>query len=225
MAETLDEKLEIAIRAATRYKIVAFLDLLAEHKKHPTFRTHGWVFDREIGFCCCEREFRTPITSLCESLPEARESFMALYNRQMRNTEVQRQKAHRKAEKKARALLFRYLTREQKWSLRASNGFEVVGQDGLTYRIVSEHLGRSVVLRGHLSYCFHAKEIELPRFDLMLAQKLYIETRTADFLAEAHVNDPDNPRPRVAHVTDPASIPDEATANPEPFLRAALEAL
>lgn len=224
MSETLDEKLEIAIRAANRYKIVAFLDLLAEHKKHPTFRTHGWVFDREIGFVCCGREFRTPITSLCESLPEARESFMHLYNRQMRNSEIKRQKAQRKAEKKAKALLFRFLTKEQKWSLRADRSFNVVGQDGLTYRIIHGEFGGSVIWQGKKRYCFHSKEVNLPHFDLMLAQKLYIETRTTDFLTEAHVTDPDNPAPRVARVTDPASIPDEATADPGPFLRAAVEA-
>lgn len=221
MAETLDEKLEIAIKAANRYKIVAFLDLLAEHKKHPTFRTNGWVFERDIGFVCCGHEFRTPITSLCEALPEARKAFMDLYNRQVRNAHIKQERAMRKAEKKAKDLLFRYLTREQKWSFRADHSFEVVGQDGLTYRIVCGELGGSVVWQGKKHYCFHPKDVELPRSDLMLAQKLYIETRTVDFLAEAHVNDPDNPTPKV---TDPNSIPDEATANPEPFLRAAMEA-
>ncbi len=221
MAETLDEKLEIAIKAANRYKIAAFLDLLAEHKGHPTFRTHGWVFERDIGFVCCGHEFRTSVSSLNEALPEARTAFMRLYNRQVRNAWVERERAMRKAEKRAKALLFRFLTREQKWSLRADNSFEVTGQDGRTYRIVCGEHGGSVVWQGKKRYCFHAKGVELPRFDLMLAQKLFVETRTEDFLAEAHVTDPDNPTPRV---TDPASIPEEATENPEPFLRAAMGA-
>jgi hypothetical protein len=221
MAVTLDEKLEIAIRTANRYKMAAFMDLLAEHKKHAAFRTHGWVFNRELGFVCCGREFRTSIRSLTEALPEARKAFTRIYERQVNADAAKRKRAARKADKKAKALLFRFLTREQKWSLRASNGFEVQGQDGLTYRIVCGQQGGNAVLCGSLSYCFHAKDVELPLYDLVLAQKLYIETRTADFLAEAHVRDSEAGS-TVPRVTDPASIPEWATASPETFLVAAL---
>jgi hypothetical protein len=220
MAGPLDEKLQIAVQTATRHRIAAFLGLLEEHRGHPGFKTGGWVMSRELGFICCDREVRISIRTLQEMMPEARASYIRLYEHHNHFGAAARRRAHQRASKKAKALLCRFLTREQRWTLRAEHYFEVVGQDGLTYTVRSGPLGGSVIQRGDLSYCFHPKDEHLPRHDLMLAQKLYIESKTADFLAEAHVTDPN--RPRGQWRVDPATIPEHATVNPEPFLREAM---
>lgn len=95
----------------------------------------------------------------------------------------------RQAELRARALLHQFLTREQRWSLRASHSFLVTGQDGQTYE-VGEGSGVRLLVNGKpvRSFCIHPREI-LPPCDVMLAQKLLLESNIEHFLATANVTE------------------------------------
>src|SRR5262245_50496313 len=100
------------------------------------------------------------------------------------SAETQRLRFH--AERRARALLHQFLTREQRWHLRASRAFPVVAQDGRVYEVHDS--GRVVLLadgRAATSYCLHPKE-RLPSSDLMLAHKLLLETNVEQFLTTAN---------------------------------------
>jgi hypothetical protein len=94
-------------------------------------------------------------------------------------------KARLRAEGRAKALLFRYLVPEQKWELRAYRRITVIGQDGRTYRIYAWHgMNVRLVENGQETYTFcivPKPEHRLPVFDLILAQKVLIETSLPDF--------------------------------------------
>jgi hypothetical protein len=91
-----------------------------------------------------------------------------------------------RSERRAKALLFRYLAREQKWELRAYRRFTVVGQDGLTYRIYAWSGMNVRLVEGDkevCSLCVVAKlENPVPTLDLMLAQKVLLENDISQFL-------------------------------------------
>ncbi len=105
--------------------------------------------------------------------------------------EAARKKVARKADVKAKALLYRYLTREQKWDLRASGKFNVVGQNGVLYEIRS-HYGQNVssIVDGaeRIRYCTiaHVEIVRLPIPDLLLSQKLLLENDIESFFAKAY---------------------------------------
>lgn len=97
--------------------------------------------------------------------------------------------ARLRIERRARALLFQYLAREQKWELRAHRRFTVVGQDGLTYRVYAWSGMNVRVFDGEKetqSLCVVPKpETPLPVFDLMLAQKVLLERHISKFMEMA----------------------------------------
>lgn len=86
-------------------------------------------------------------------------------------------------------MLHRLLTREQRWSLRATNSFVVIGQDGRTYE-VREGMPVQLIEAGQpkTSYCIHPIT-RLPPHDVMVAQKLLLETNIEHFLATANATD------------------------------------
>lgn len=84
-------------------------------------------------------------------------------------------------------MLHQFLTREQRWSLRARKAFFVIGQDGRTYEIQG-HGGIRLISDGRptTSFCIRPSGLMLPSSDLMLAQKLLLETNVEHFLATAN---------------------------------------
>lgn len=124
-------------------------------------------------------------------------------------------------ERKARALLFRYLTREQKWELRGHKRFTLKGQDGETYRVYA-YSGGNVKLvqttefkkvpQETVSFCVvaNAKREPLPLYDLLLAQKLLLTMNIGKFRSIAHITRLHEqmtqlslPLPEVGYVADP----------------------
>jgi hypothetical protein len=95
------------------------------------------------------------------------------------------------AEKRAKRLLFKFLTREQKWTLRAGY-FDVIGQDGKTYRIKVGSCQNVWLLEDGVetkNYCIVAKNEWIPVSDLMLAQKLFLQHNIQAFFATANVRE------------------------------------
>ena len=91
------------------------------------------------------------------------------------------------AEAKARVLLDRALTREQRRDLLAKRCFYVKGKR-FTYRIREGHSGNVDALdtRGCVVSRFCAHPLgRVPVYDVMLAQKLWIETDESMFLKRA----------------------------------------
>lgn len=94
-------------------------------------------------------------------------------------------------ERRAKALLFQFLSREQKWELRAYRRVTVLGQDGRVYRIYAWH-GMNVRLvvgdKETHSLCVVPKPevTTIPVLDLILAQKVLLENDVESFLATAN---------------------------------------
>lgn len=190
--EELDERLLIAMKVARKHHLSIWDAAFQEHRHHPTFHMHGWPYTLEYGFTCAcsgvEREWRIKIAALKTMLPEARESVIRMYrHHQMRGQRVRR-RALAKAEDRARALLHRYLTKEQRLELRKTRGFTMRGKDGRTYHVTLgsstnifvEHEGAKYAL------CVIPKEA-LPTHDVVLAQKVMLETDPEAFLRLARV--------------------------------------
>lgn len=177
----------------------AWVTALQEHRRHPTFRVQQWAYSREWGFTCeCsgeEREWRICITALRDMVPETRASVERLFRHHQRAGSKKRKKDQRRADRKAKALLHRHLTKEQRWQLRGTKAFDVTGQDGRSY-LVTEGSCNNVRLiengRPILSLCivpdYTLPEYgvrPLPVYDLMLAQKVLLESNIELFLRTA----------------------------------------
>lgn len=185
-----DIAIRASIRGAARFRMSIWAEALEEHRGHSTFKTTTRAARREIGFfCLCsgERvEWWLSIRSLKEMEPEARAAFLRLVKHHQDRGQRKAKRRARQADQKAKALLHRYLTREQKWALRATRGFDVTGQDGVTYRVAGF---RGVFLPGTpFGWCIHSdqKVTTLPDYDLMLAQKVLLESDIEAFMAVAH---------------------------------------
>lgn len=190
-----DEAFLAALREPCRNRLSVFDAALQEHRGHPTFRHQDWAFSREVGFTCfcdgTEREWRIGLRSLKEMVPDARDVFLQMRERHLN---IGRGKDRRKAwraQRKAKALLHQFLTRPQRWDLRASKSFEIVGQDSFTYRITEgscNNVHRIEPDGTHLwSLCLVTTGPRIPTYDLMLTQKLLLETDIQRFLKTAHV--------------------------------------
>jgi hypothetical protein len=141
------------------------------------------------------------IVALKEMLPAARNFAQRVFSDASRKGNKARKKKARVAAMRSQALLYRYLTKEQKWSLRGTKSFEVTGQDGNTYRIRTQFGGNVERLDSETreplySYCVVPKyEVTgLPINDLLLAQKVLIETDVKSFLDIAVTRDLQRPR-------------------------------
>lgn len=191
MAE-LEDRLLIALRVARHHRLDYWNNRLEEHRHHPTFRVHTWPFTREYGFSCScsgtEQEWRIDIGCLKEMIPGARESLMRLYRHHLSAGSKLQRREQRLAEVKAKALLHRYLTKEQRLELRKTNAFTAKAKDGKNYLITRvldpnvfiEHEGTKYAL------CVIPKEW-LPTYDTLLAQKIMLETDPEAFLRLAVV--------------------------------------
>lgn len=188
-----------ALRGAAKSRMSIFHAALQEHRHHAGFHAQTWAYSREMGFTCdcCghDEEWRISITELRRMLPEARTRTLNFIQGEARRGNKQKKRAALKANRKAKALLFRYLTKEQKWTLKAEKAFYVTGQDGVRYRITEGTCNNVYKLdkKGQAthSYCVIAewKTIDgmLPVYDLMLLQKLYLEGDPEPFKKKAIV--------------------------------------
>jgi len=169
---------------------------LHEHRGHRSFRTQDWAYSREMGFSCdcCgeEAEWRIDIGTLRMMLPHAREAFMRLRRHHSNAGNAKAKREARLANAKAKALLHSNLTREQRWDLRATRSFTITGKDGRTYRITEGSSTNVELLENGapiMRFCVVAKGVRLPVYDLMLAQKLMLESNPEGFWKIAVVHD------------------------------------
>ena len=92
--------------------------------------------------------------------------------------------AQRAAAERSRELLLACLTPAQRLEFERSHAFSVQGESGRRYRIGFGTVANVEVLgsRGEVLYRLCAKPADLPTPAVMLAQKLMLETREAEFL-------------------------------------------
>jgi len=179
-----------SIRGAARFRMSVWAEALEEHRGHATFKTTTYAARLEMGFfCLCSgerEEWWLSVRTLKEMEPEARAAFLRLVKHHQDRGQKKAKRRARRADAKAKALLYRYLTQEQKWTLRATKGFDVTGQDGVLYRVAGF---RGVFLPGTpFGWCIHSdqKVTTLPDYDLMLAQKVLLESDIEAFMAVGH---------------------------------------
>lgn len=108
------------------------------------------------------------------------------YDERMRAATAERQERERVARARAKALLFRSLTRDQQQSLEDRKYFDMnVG--GKTYRIhQGTHGNVRLVQAGQETMLYCAQPNNVPVEDAMLAQKLMLETDEQAFLRVAN---------------------------------------
>lgn len=191
-----DDHLLAAMRHPARLRMEVWARALDEHRRHRDFRTQQWPFTREFGFTCecagCEHEWRIGISGLRMMLPEVRESVQRLFQQRERVGYKKAKRALRKANGRARALLHKHLTKEQRWELRATKAFTVIGQDGRTYHVTEGSSGNVFILEdGEPTYrlCVVPNHhvTSLPMYDILLAQKVLLENNIRLFLHTAVV--------------------------------------
>ncbi len=189
---SLDDNLIAALRAARHHHLGYLIRSYMEHRQHETFRVQDWPYSREMGFTCgcsgVDREWRVSLTALREALPAARATFMRM---RVLGGKVERQKRTR-ADKRAKALLYRFLSREQKWELRSQKSFTVSGGDNRVYRVTWGSCNNVKLLENgkpRYSLCLVSANGYLPIADLLLAQKVLLEMDPDRFLRTAQVYD------------------------------------
>lgn len=165
---------------------------LEAHRRHQGFHTEGWVFERQMGFTCrCdgrEQTWKIPLSSLKECPQEVRDTFTRLYAADRRRDGIRNAREERKAQKRAKALLHKYLSKEQRWSLRARGFFDVTGQDGLPYRVKDGTCQNVFLLEDGeetTAYCAIPVNERIPTNDLMLAHKVMLESDIQVFMKVA----------------------------------------
>ena len=102
-----------------------------------------------------------------------------------------RRKDRKRARRRARRLLVANLNPEQRRELKRKGHFHVAGSKGNIYRIASS-LPFNVRLAGEarrsrIFFCLEAEDPDLPMEDVMLAQKLLLETDEGEFLRLANM--------------------------------------
>lgn len=197
----VDELIEVSMIEPARYRIECWSQALNNHKRHSSFHTQGWVYTREVGFTCScsgqEQEWRISLTSIRSALPEVRDAFMRRYNTGFFKGRKKLRLETRRANRRAKALLYRHLSKEQKWELRATSAITITGQDDRTYLITDGSCNNIFLLdengKKQFRLCAVAmRNIEygifssLPVYDLMLAQKLTIEYDIRSLLTVAN---------------------------------------
>lgn len=199
-----------------------WLDQLQAHRSHPGFRTTQNPHQRTLGFTCtCTEElqsFDIDIVALKRMHHAGRQRAQRIFEADARKGNKARRKKAHKALKRAEALLHRYLTKDQRWSLRAQKSFFVTAKDGHLYEILAA--GNNNVVRydenGKALYrfCIVAKK-SIPAYDLMLAQKLLLETNPRSFLDTAVVHNVQTGETwsNGCHIDNPDVVP------PDPWQR------
>lgn len=192
MDQNLDDRLVEYVKWPTKIRMQAWQDALIEHKDHRSFHVEDWPHSREVGFVCAcsgeEQTWRISLIELRDRIPEVKEIYLRMRRDYQRGSTI---KKSRKANIKSKALLYRYLTREQKWDLRSSRSFIVKGQDGRDYKITDGSCQNVFLLEDgeeKIMYCMvpgedsDHKRVSIPVNDLMLAQKIMIESDINSFM-------------------------------------------
>lgn len=185
-----DEALLEAMTIPYLLRLELWLEALHEHQGHPSIRREDRPHVLEKGFTCScmgeEKYFGVSIRDIREGLADARKQarkVMAHFKR----LDGQSLRKERIAERKAKSLLCRFLTKTQRCQLRATNSFDVTAADGRVYRVIHGSAVRRVDDGIETrTFCLVQKEILLPAYDLMLAQKVMLERDFETFLATAH---------------------------------------
>jgi hypothetical protein len=166
-------------------------DQLRQHMKHTSFRTQGHPETREYGFTCeCSgllQDWRIDITCLSELVPQALATIERAFGHgRPKPGSKKRKKELRKASIRSRALLHRYLTKEQRLELRATNGITVKGADGRLYRLnEGRFMNIGVEHEGVMYGLCVAPKGAMPAYDVLLAQKVMLEVAPAPLLRVA----------------------------------------
>lgn len=221
----VNEMIHASLREPRRRQMSHWANSLERHRRHAEFRTEGWAYSREVGFTCgCgghDEEWRISLTTLRDMVPVVRDQYLRIRHQHMSHGVKKVRRAERKADMKAKALLHSQLTKEQRWQLRAEKAFTIVGRDGRTY-LITEGATSNVRLIENgeevRSFCVVAKDLRLPVYDLMLAQKLLLETAPEDFHKLAVVRDLRVPPPPPAEDWG-QDIDDEDLDDPAEWVR------
>lgn len=191
----------------------SWAEKLVEHWGHEEFENYDWAPSRQMGFGCrCGELHDEWWTSLSEirrwgwqvAAMEARRRRGAQarqppdweenYAERVALNQIHTRGIPKRARIKARALLHYNLTKEQRWDLRASKSFTIVAKDGRTYRIREHQTVQLLDEQGQATHalCVVPKEnhgLGIPAHDIMLAQKLMLESDPTAFWALANVTD------------------------------------
>lgn len=192
MDDLTDEQLFDALRVTTLHAMMQWSDALETHRRHPTFHTESNAAELRLGFTCSctgvEEVWFLHLRDFKQCSVTIREAFRELQRRE----EARSARLSAKVEKKAKALLHRYLRRDQRTELRAAKSFTVAGQDGRTYRIKEGTCQNVYLVEDGVEttqFCIIPEDSRIPTYDLMLAQKVMIECDLALFLEKAKVRE------------------------------------
>lgn len=225
---------------ARRHHLSSWDGLLRAHREHASFKAQSWAHSREWGFTCTcsgeECEWRIGISSLRQRLPETVEIMRRLLNSHQPRRAT---KSERQSRARSKTLLMHCLTKQQRLELKKTKAFTMQAADGHTYRITEGSCNNvKLLVEGEVtqSYCVVFKTSEtLPVYDLMLAQKLFLENDPEAFKALAYVYGPAGgapiqrplnetpPAPQLSRVT-PEEVPASALENPQEWLEERLTA-
>jgi len=168
---------------------------LCQHQHHASFQHQSWAFSLEVGFTCAcsgeEQEWRVSLHELRQLNSDDQLWYERVRQHSLNYGCKKKRREARLAVVRAKALLHRHLTKQQRWELRAKKAFTVQGSDGNTYLITegtANNVKRVKNGRPDFSLCV-VSDYNLPVYDLMLAQKLLLETNAPHFVSLANIFD------------------------------------
>lgn len=192
MARDLETAVHEALKIPRRLRLTVWDQALQEHRHHPTFQTQTHPYTLEYGFTCqcsgVEEEWRIFIGELKQLVPGAMASVCRIFGFGPKAGDKLRKRQAVRAHARARALLHRHLTREQRFELKRTRGFRMKDRAGRLYHVTEgtstniyiEHEGTKYAL------CVIPTE-KLPLPDVLLAQKIMLETDPEAFIRLARV--------------------------------------
>ena len=164
------------------------------HVSHPGFHLDSNIIHLRFRMQCddCEETPETDLTltDVKHLSAEERTKVTRIFQHQQSKGRKACKQRERRSSLRARALLCKYLTREQRQQLKGTNAFLVKGQDGNTYEI--RYGGHGGVYRlspdnGKPDFSFCIVTHNVPIYDQMLVQKLLLEKDIYTFMTTAHV--------------------------------------
>lgn len=195
-----DQPILEGVRCSPRMNENTWTRALSEHADHLEFQLENWPFERCLGFSCAcrgeeeEEVWSIPLTELKRFHKDVRSFYEAVRARQNAGGNLlgerrrTREILTNQAENRAIELLMRHLTTEQRHEFEARNCFHVKTEDKV-YRIENgSHLNVVLVddIGDSVKYCIVFKRHlhphgRIPNGDLMLAQKLMLESNPNEF--------------------------------------------
>jgi len=177
---------------------IEHIQFWSQHKRcgRLKLRSHAEVLTHTLGCECTVKSVSIDTASLVRLIrhPDYALLAQAYLKWQNKTMEAQAQpwlefKPTRSAIKKSKALLYKFLTRQQKWDLRATKTFTEVGSDGYIYRIGLNRAANVRTERDGQTYhiCSVLVQNDIPVYDEVLAQLLLIRTDVRQFLKRSNV--------------------------------------